>query len=138
MPMIDDHVEIRSARKQMASTQSSPDGEIVMTTKQRLLVGLALLGSLLVYASPATAQELGRITGMVTDAQSGAPLGEVQVFIPGSGIGTLTRANGRFIILNVQPGSHELRAERIGMSAANQQVTVVAGQAVDVNLQMTT
>jgi len=109
-----------------------------MTTKHRLLAGLALLGSLLVFAPPAAAQEPGRITGQVTDAQSGQPLGEVQVFIPGSGIGTLTRANGRFIILNVTPGTHTLRAERIGMSAANQQVTVVAGQAVDVNFQMTT
>ena len=78
-----------------------------MTTKHKLLAGLALLGSLLVCAPPATAQEPGRITGQVTDAQSGQPLGEVQVYIPGSGIGTLTRSNGRFIILNVQPGTHE-------------------------------
>jgi outer membrane receptor protein involved in Fe transport len=109
-----------------------------MTTSHKLRAGLFLLGSLLVFASPTAAQEPGRITGQVTDAQSGQPLSEVQVFIPGTGIGTLTRANGRFIILNVTPGAKELRAERIGMGAATQQVTVAAGQAVDVNFQLST
>ena len=50
-----------------------------------------------------------------------------------AGIGTLTRANGRFIILNVAPGTHELRAERIGMGTATQNVTVVAGQTATVD-----
>src|SRR5688500_18106557 len=123
---------------QSAPHQSSPHGEPAMRTKHRFLMGAFLLGSMLAFGQPAAAQEPGRITGQVTDGQSGQPLSEVQVFIPGTGIGTLTRANGRFIILNVAPGTHELRAERIGMSAANQTVTVVAGQAVDVNFTMST
>src|SRR4030095_15554028 len=116
MPLIDRNVEMCSAHKQIVLSQSSTDGEIAMTTTHKLRAGLLLLGSLLVFAPPTAAQEPGRITGQVTDAQSGAPLSEVQVFIPGTGIGTLTRANGRFIILNVSPGAKEVRAERIGMS----------------------
>ncbi|MBI4522090.1 MAG: TonB-dependent receptor plug domain-containing protein, partial [Gemmatimonadetes bacterium] len=89
-----------------------------------------------VLATPVAAQETGRITGQVTDAQSGVPLSEVQVYIAGSGLGTLTRANGRFVILNVAPGTHELRAERIGLAPVSRQVTVAAGQAVDVTFTM--
>jgi TonB-dependent starch-binding outer membrane protein SusC len=137
--MVDRNVEIGRPSQRTAPFQSSPDGEIAMTIKHKLLAGFVLLGSLLVFAPPTAAQqEPGRITGQVTDAQSGAPLSEVQVFIPGTGIGTLTRTNGRFIILNVAPGVKELRAERIGMSSVSQQVTVASGQAVDVNFQLGT
>src|SRR5207244_10063775 len=40
--------------------------------------------------------------------------------------------------LNVPVGTHELRAERIGMSAVTQQVTVGAGQAASINFSMST
>src|SRR5688500_12501477 len=98
-----------------------------------LLVALAGL-----LAPSLAAQQTGRVVGRVTDAQSGAPISEAQVFIPGSGLGGLTRANGAFVILEVPAGPKELRAERIGLAPVSQQITVVAGQAVEVNIQMTT
>jgi outer membrane receptor protein involved in Fe transport len=94
-------------------------------------VGVLLVPSL-------DAQQTGRIVGRVTDAQSGAPIGEAQVFIPGTGLGGLTRANGAYVILEVPAGPREIRAERIGLAPVSQQVTVTAGQAVEVNFQMTT
>ncbi|MSR35997.1 MAG: hypothetical protein EXR95_05040 [Gemmatimonadetes bacterium] len=99
------------------------------------IVGAALLT---LTAGAAAAQQTGRIVGRVTATESGAPLGEVQVFIPGTGLGTLTRQNGTFIMLEVPPGPHPVRAERIGMAPVTQQVSVAAGQAVEVNFQMTT
>ncbi len=101
---------------------------------------LSLLLSLLVLVGlPGIAsaqQQVGNITGTVTDATTGAPLTEVQIFLPGTGFGGLTRENGRFIILNVPAGAHQVRAERIGMESATQQVTVTAGQATEVNFQL--
>ena len=88
--------------------------------------------------SGVSAQEPGRIAGRVTAIQSGGPVGEVQVFIPGAGIGTLTRQNGNFIILEIAPGTYEIRAERIGFAAGSQQVTVTAGATAEVDFQLTT
>ena len=54
----------------------------------------ALLGAVLASLAQTqdlAAQQTGRIVGRVTDSQSGAPIGEVQVFIAGTGLGTLTR-----------------------------------------------
>jgi outer membrane receptor protein involved in Fe transport len=97
-----------------------------------------LLIAVLVAAAPLAAQESGRIVGTVTDAQSGAPVGEAQVFVPGTGLGGLSRANGTYLILGVPAGQHNVRAERIGMSPVTQQVTVAAGQTAQANFQMTT
>ena len=42
------------------------------------------------------------------------------------------------MVLEVPAGTHEMRAERIGMTTASQQVTVIAGGSVEVNFQMST
>jgi TonB-dependent starch-binding outer membrane protein SusC len=105
-----------------------------MSVRDKLLV-FALAGWLV---APLGAQQTGRIVGRITAAESGTPIAEAQVFIPGTGLGALTRQNGAFVILEVAPGPHEVRAERIGLAAVAQQVTVIAGQAVEVNFQMST
>ena len=102
-----------------------------------------LAGSLFVmtmgaFANDAAAQERGRIVGRVTETGSGAPVGEVQVHIPGQAIGVLSRQDGRFVILNVPVGTHTLRAERIGLGTVDQQVTVTAGGTAEVNIEMET
>ena len=71
-----------------------------------------------------------QITGRVVDGRTGEPLGAVQVFIAGSGIGALSQQNGRYLLLNVPTGTHSLSAERIGYQAVTVQVTVSAGQTV--------
>ena len=91
-----------------------------------------LLGALLVVPDLAAQQ----VTGRVTNSQTGEPLGAVQVFIAGSGIGALSQQNGRFLLLNVPPGTHTLSAERIGYRAATRQVSVTAGQTVVVDFAM--
>ena len=91
-----------------------------------LLLGVGFLAS----ALPAAAQEPGRITGQVTMEGSGAPLGEVQIFLTDTGVGSLTRQNGRYVLLNVPPGSYEMRAERIGLGSSTAQITVAAGETV--------
>jgi TonB-dependent SusC/RagA subfamily outer membrane receptor len=104
-----------------------------------IVTGLFVFVMVALSAIPAQAQQAGgRIVGMVTDAQSGQPLGEVQVYLPGTGLGALTRANGRFIILTVPAGSHEVKAERIGLTSQTQTVTVGTTEAAEVNFQLST
>lgn len=86
-------------------------------------------------ASGATAQESGSVVGRVT-AESGAPVSEAQVYMPANSRGSLTRQNGSFIILEIPAGTYEIRAERIGFTVSTQQVTVMAGQSVEVNFEL--
>ena len=64
----------------------------------KFLTGVTLIALTGFLAIPAQAQN-GQIVGQVTDAQSGTALSEVQVYIPGSGLGSLTRQDGRYILL---------------------------------------
>ena len=98
---------------------------------------LGALGLFLALASsmPLAGQDTGRIGGRVT-TESGAPLTGVQIFIEGSNQGTLSGANGRFLIANVAPGTHQLRAERIGYAAQSREVTVTAGELANVEFQL--
>jgi TonB-linked SusC/RagA family outer membrane protein len=74
-----------------------------------------------------TAQDTGRIVGRVTAAATMRPMSGAQVFVSNLRIGALTNEDGRFLILNVPPGTHPLRVEIIGFEAVTQQVTVTAG-----------
>jgi outer membrane receptor protein involved in Fe transport len=112
-----------------------------MASKQGPQLKLTWLFALLLslgVAGAAEAQQLGRISGSVVDATSGAPLGEVQVYLPGSNLGGLTRQDGRVLILNVPVGAHEVRAERIGMTPSSQQVTVTADGTVTIEFRLET
>jgi TonB-linked SusC/RagA family outer membrane protein len=113
---------------------------VVGSIRPRWRAGLLALVTVgLVGASAADVQaQTGQITGTVTNAQSGAPISEVQIFVVGRTIGSLTRADGRFLILNVPAGSYELTAQRIGFASVTQSVTVTAGSAAAVNFTLST
>ena len=86
----------------------------------------------LLTATSALAQT-GQVTGTVTDAQGGGPLSDAQVYVVGLQLGSLSRADGRFLILNVPTGTHELRVERIGYADQTQTITVEAGETAVAN-----
>ncbi|MGI9629320.1 MAG: carboxypeptidase-like regulatory domain-containing protein, partial [Longimicrobiales bacterium] len=85
-----------------------------------------LLAAALAVPAGVSAQD-GTVTGQVTDATTQRPLGSVQVFLVDTGLGTLTRDNGRYILLNVPAGTYTLRAERIGYAATEIEVSVPSG-----------
>ena len=58
--------------------------------------------------------EAGRIVGHVFSTQTGDALASVQVFIVGTGIGTLTSPDGRFVLRDVPNGTHSVQTEMIG------------------------
>ncbi|MGW8265934.1 MAG: carboxypeptidase-like regulatory domain-containing protein, partial [Longimicrobiales bacterium] len=84
------------------------------------LVLLFLFCGWLLVQRPAFAQEQngenGRIVGRIIDANTAQPLSGVQVYLTGSGQGTLTDMNGRYLILRVPQGTHDLVAEMLGFS----------------------
>jgi len=78
----------------------------------------------------------GTLTGRVTDVRSGAPITTAQVTIGGTSLGAVVDADGRFRILNVPPGSHEVRARTIGYQPAAATFSVAADGTADVNLSL--
>jgi outer membrane receptor protein involved in Fe transport len=93
-------------------------------------------GSVLEALAPA-APVVGSIVGQVLNATSARPLSSAQVFIVGTGLGGLTNATGRYVILNVPAGEHALRVEVIGYTGQTQQVAVQDGQATTVDFRLT-
>ena len=88
------------------------------TTSARLTSGMLRGGLVLALVAmfgwapaPAAAQATGTLVGTVRDAATQRPLEAVQVYIGGTGIGALTNAAGRFLLLNVPAGEHTLVAE---------------------------
>ena len=77
----------------------------------------------------------GTIQGVVRSG-TGAVEG-VSVTVVGTTLGAVTRADGRYAIANVPAGAQTVRASRIGFARQDQATTVVAGQAVTVNFDLT-
>lgn len=92
--------------------------------------GLVLALALMLGWAPtsAAAQTTGTLVGTVRDAASQRPLEAVQVYIGGTGIGALTNAAGRFLLLNVPAGEHTLVAEMVGYRSGALTVTVSSGE----------
>ncbi|MEJ2679626.1 MAG: carboxypeptidase-like regulatory domain-containing protein, partial [Gemmatimonadota bacterium] len=67
----------------------------------------------------ASAQQTGSIGGIVVDAQTMQPLSGVQVFIAGTSIGTITTAEGRFLLNNVAGDRVQVRVTMIGYAEAS-------------------
>ena len=59
----------------------------------------------------------GKITGIISQKVNGDPAVGVNIILIDSYLGAATDANGRFIILNIPPGTYSLRADAIGRSA---------------------
>ena len=99
---------------------------------------VAVAAALALAALPASAQTTGTVAGSVTDAANAAGLQSVQVHLVGTGLGGLTNASGRFLIVNVPAGNYTLRAERLGYATAEAQITVAAGGTVSQDFAMMT
>ncbi len=89
----------------------------------------------LVTAEPAAAQT-GAITGTITSAQTGEPLSAAQVSIGGTGLGTLTQANGKYLILRVPAGTYTVNAILIGFASASTTVTVSEGESAVADIRL--
>ena len=102
-----------------------------MTLKLVCLVWAAtLLGN-----AGVAAQQNGTVSGTVVAAQGAAPLAGASVVIAGTARGVLTNAQGRYS-LSVPPGTHTVRARLMGYDAAEQRVTVAAGQTATADFRL--
>ena len=94
--------------------------------------------TLLVLVYPLFAGITGKITGVITDAETGEPLIGVNVYIEELAIGATTDREGLYFLLNVPVSTYQLKARMIGytpLSVANVHVSI--DLTTTLNLEMT-
>jgi outer membrane receptor protein involved in Fe transport len=96
-----------------------------------------MLFAALAVALPASlAAQTGRVTGRVLNASNNSPIGVAQITIGDTGLGVAATQDGRFVVLNVPVGTHEVVAERIGFRTERQMVQVSATEVAFVEFRM--
>jgi hypothetical protein len=103
-----------------------------------VLRGIRRLLSVLVLALPATllAQETRVVSGVVVDAQSGAPVGDVLVTIQDTDLRAVTDADGRFRVGAVPIGSLRLVLRHVGYGEHAQPLVVGASGSLEFRVRI--
>ncbi|MGE5861805.1 MAG: TonB-dependent receptor [Ignavibacteria bacterium] len=79
----------------------------------------------------------GKISGKVTDAKTKEPLFGVNVIVQGTTYGAATDADGNYFIINIPPGTYNIKASLIGYSSITfSDVNVSVDQTTKVDIVM--
>lgn len=106
------------------------------TIRGLLLIPVATLGCLLATQG-AAGQQTGTITGLVTDVATARPLESAIVRLNDAPGGVLTTPAGRYVVLNVPAGTHQLTFHILGYDELTVEVEVVAGETLERNAELT-
>jgi len=83
------------------------------------------------------AQNVGKISGVVTDAETGKPLIGCNVVLSGTYLGAAVDQDGNYFILNVPVGKYDLQAIMIGYSKEIQTGVIVnSGRTTSANFKL--
>jgi TonB-linked SusC/RagA family outer membrane protein len=103
----------------------------------RTFASLALLAlAWLAVPRDADAQAAGRIAGQVVDSATRQAVPNAQVFVVGTTLGARTADDGRFAIVNVPVGTHQVRVLRLGYAASSRTVTVASGEQATADFEL--
>lgn len=81
---------------------------------------------------------MGRVTGRIVDAASGAGLADVTLRVVGTSVGTVSGVDGRYALIGVPAGTVSVLARRLGFAAKTVTgVQVGAGRTVEQNISLT-
>ncbi|NLT51481.1 MAG: TonB-dependent receptor [Ignavibacteria bacterium] len=79
----------------------------------------------------------GKITGRIIDKETGEPLYGVNVVVMGTMLGAATDIEGDYVILNVPPGTHTVKASMIGYSSTTiNEVRVKIDETTNLDIEM--
>ena len=105
-------------------------------TRQASSVAAALVALSLATPAPILAQQAGTVTGTVVAEHDQRPIAAVQILIAGTSLGTLSGADGRFLIVGVPVGEVQVEARLIGYGLQTLTATVTAGGATTVSFEL--
>lgn len=107
---------------------------------KKLLLFFAIAIGLVLVASCAKDEENlnGNITGLVTDySNANTPIAGATVTLNSKGLTKTTGADGRFEFNDIAPGTYSLQIAANNYQATTKQVTIVAGQTANCDVQLT-
>jgi outer membrane receptor protein involved in Fe transport len=84
-------------------------GEEDMKIRNTFLVPILFL-----FISMTMFAQTGKLSGRVTDLETGEPLIGANIIIGGTNLGAATNINGEYIILNIPPNAYSITAKYIG------------------------
>ncbi|MCK5455859.1 MAG: carboxypeptidase-like regulatory domain-containing protein, partial [Melioribacteraceae bacterium] len=107
--------------------------------RKNLLVLTVVLFSIssIIFIAETYAATTGKIAGRITDA-AGEPLPFVNVIVLGTSLGAAADIDGYYSILNIPPGTYQVKASAIGYNATVvQNVKVSIGLTTSINFTLT-
>lgn len=96
------------------------------------LVALPLLMS----CSKDEYESFGTLYGVVTDSNTGNPLGNVSVTLSPGGVTKLTGSDGLFEYTELTPQQYTITVQKSGYQTNRKNVTAVVGEKVQANITM--
>lgn len=97
---------------------------------------LTVLATFAIAAGPALAGIHGILSGKVVDKDK-KPLSGATVRVLGTTKGGITKANGKFTIVNIVAGSYDVRVTAVGYDTVTKNVRINADQTVSVDFTLT-
>ncbi len=100
------------------------------------LIRIAIVAGFLAAFPAGIHAQTGTITGRVMEAGTSRPIAGASVTVEGTNLGTLTQANGGFIVQNVPVGSHQVTVTVLGYGTNRLPATVQADAAVNLQFEL--
>jgi len=92
---------------------------------------------IMMLTSVSYASTTGKISGRITDIESGDALVGVNIIVTDMGIGAASDLSGYYSILNVRPGKHRIQASIIGYTGAViENIEVVIGLTSNIDIKL--
>ena len=98
------------------------------------MIAAVLAVSLCLSPDSSAQPAIGRVTGTVVEARTGAPLAAVLVRIQSTGQQAFSDADGRFEIVDVPSGPQIVLVSVVGFGLVRREVAVASGEAVDLRI----
>ena len=87
---------------------------VMEVSMKQILLRLSYLLIFLIIATNLFAGTTGKISGKVTDAETGEALPGINIIIDGTTMGAASDIDGHFMINNIPPGSYDIIASGVG------------------------
>jgi outer membrane receptor protein involved in Fe transport len=98
---------------------------------------IQLLFLLLIVSFSSAFAQTGKITGKITDFETGEPLIGANILISGTSLGAASDANGEYVILNIPPNTYSIVAKYIGyQDVTNNNIRVSGNLTTEVNFAL--
>ena len=107
------------------------------TLRRNASVFLSVAVLMMLAISTLSAQTAGKISGKITDLESGEPLVGCNVVVVGTMMGASTDPDGTYFIINVPPGKFEVEASLLGYQKVLQREVIVnSGRTTALNFKL--